>query len=171
MDQEQIGNAAEPLERLGFVGDNGLAAPIAAGGDDGKSEIAQQQMMERCARQHDAEGTIAGRDQVGQSRDATRQTTQQYDWRRRGFERLLLGLQHLGQASRHVDRVDHQREGLARPMLAYTQLRHGGLVARVDQKLESAQTFQRDDGAAAQSFGHLGERVGAFGNGRAIFIP
>ncbi len=56
-------------------------------------------------------------------------------------------------------------------MLAYTQLRHGGLVARVDQKLESAQTFQRDDGAAAQSFGHLGERVGAFGNGRAIFIP
>lgn len=64
VDQEQIGNAAEPLERLGFVGDNGLAAPIAAGGDDGKSEIAQQQMMERCARQHDAEGTIAGRDRV-----------------------------------------------------------------------------------------------------------
>ena len=43
MDEEEIGNARKPFECLSLVGDDRLAAPVAAGRHDGKAEFKHQQ--------------------------------------------------------------------------------------------------------------------------------
>ena len=60
--EEGVGDAVQTLDRFGIVDANRLVGEISAGGDDGKTEFAHEQVMERRGGQHDAEVRIARRD-------------------------------------------------------------------------------------------------------------
>ena len=68
VDEEDIGDAAEPLQRLAFIGANRLVAQIAARGDDWETQLRHQQMVQRIRRQHHAEVGIARRNTSGNLR-------------------------------------------------------------------------------------------------------
>jgi hypothetical protein len=67
MDEEEIGQAGEALERLVFVDADGFVAAVSAGGDDGAAEFGEQQVMEGCVGEHHAKVRVAGRDGFGGS--------------------------------------------------------------------------------------------------------
>ena len=58
VDEEEVGDAAEPRERLALVDADRLVGEVAARRDDREAELAHQQMMQRRIRQHHAE--VAG---------------------------------------------------------------------------------------------------------------
>ena len=61
VDEEQIGDVAEALDRVTFVRADRFVREVAARGHDGHADLAQDQMVKRCVREHDAERGIAGR--------------------------------------------------------------------------------------------------------------
>ena len=63
--QESIGDVAESLEGILFVRADRLIRQIAAGGDHGKAQLAQQQVMQWGVGQHHAQVGVAGRDLFG----------------------------------------------------------------------------------------------------------
>jgi hypothetical protein len=60
VNQEDIRNAPQPVQRLKFIRANRFVAQVAARGDDGKAEFSHQQMMQWIRWQHHAEVGIAG---------------------------------------------------------------------------------------------------------------
>ena len=62
MNQEQVGDAAQPFQGFALINADRLVAQVAARGHDGKRKFGQQQMMERGIGQQGAEVRIAGSD-------------------------------------------------------------------------------------------------------------
>jgi hypothetical protein len=63
--EKNVGDAAQPFERLDFIRANRLVTQVAAGGDDGETQFRQKELMQRVRRQHCAEIRIARRDALG----------------------------------------------------------------------------------------------------------
>ena len=61
VDEKQIGDATQPVERLALVDADRLVGEIAARRHDGPADVPHQQMMERRVGQHHAEVRVARR--------------------------------------------------------------------------------------------------------------
>ena len=150
---EEVGHIAEAVKGFAVVDANGVAAQVAAGGDDGMREGAEQQVMERRVRQHDA---VEG----GCFADVCRETLgagglEEDDGRRGGAEQAFLGGRHAAIAAHGLEVRHHDRERFLVAMFAVSQAGDGNRVASIGQELESADTFQGDDAAAPQGFGRV----------------
>ena len=66
VDQEDIGDAMQPFQRFPLVGTERLVAEIAAGGDNGKAQLAHQQVVDGSVRQHHPQVGVPRRDGHGQ---------------------------------------------------------------------------------------------------------
>ena len=64
MNQKHIGDVAQPFKGFVVVRRHRFIREVATGSHDGKAEFVQQQMMQRCVRQHDAEQRIVRRNCV-----------------------------------------------------------------------------------------------------------
>ncbi len=61
VDEKALGDRAEPLDGLSFVGADGLLRQVAARGDEWEIDAAQQQVMQRRVGQHHAQIGVARR--------------------------------------------------------------------------------------------------------------
>ncbi len=84
VDEEAVGDGAQALERLPFIGADRFIREIAAGRDDGKAKVGKQQVMQRRVGQHDAHVGIARRHGVGKRRSGA--ARQQHDGRGGGCQ-------------------------------------------------------------------------------------
>ncbi len=65
VDEKPVGDRPQALARLVILDRDRLAGKIAAGGDDGKAQPVEQEMMQGRGRQHQAEPGKTGRDRRG----------------------------------------------------------------------------------------------------------
>ena len=75
---------------------------------------------------------------------------QQHDGRGLRFQQFHFRRRDLAICPRHFERRHHQRKRLLLAMLALPQARHCLGIARIHQKLESSNAFERDDLALSQ---------------------
>ena len=148
--RKTIGDAAQPFQRLGFVGDDRLVAAVAAGRDDRKAKLAQQQMMQRRIGQHDAEPGIAGRD-AGRDQRRTPAVRAAARWAPRRSTaaappRPTVPRARVASASDGTMMAN----GLRGRRFARAQPAHRASLRGIDQQLEAAQPLQRDDPPCAQ---------------------
>ncbi len=147
--QEMIGNVFQ-ARRGFFVGNgDGLVAAVAAGGDQRKAALLHQQMMQRRVWQHDAEIRRA----VGHVPRNVGAGAGLEENNRRGLrlERFELRRRNAAVLVGHRDGRHHEREWLFLAMLALAETRDRSRLTGVAQKLESANAFQGNDLALAQS--------------------
>ena len=152
VEQEQVGDPAEALERvLVAVGDR-LVGDVAAGHHERLARVRQQQVVKRRVGQHHAEVRRQRRRGVRHRR--VRPAAHEHDRPLRGGEqRLVLG-RGLGEPPRRVEVAHHQRERLLLAVLARAQPRDGRLVVGPAGEVEAADALDRDDRAGAQRLGH-----------------
>ena len=171
--QDDVGDCAEGGAGLRVVGHDGFVMHVSRGhyqhrqcvrtplGAKGLGEIAQQQMLHRGARQHDAElGQL-----VGQAGREVRlgALAQKHDGALHRFELLLLNLIHPADAPRVVGRGHHDGERLALAALALAQLGERLGVFRVAHQMEATKSLNRHDAAAHKRAHRRGEDgVGRF---------
>jgi hypothetical protein len=138
VEQEEVGDAAQPRERvLVLVGDR-LVGDVAARHHQRDADVGEQQVMQRRVREHHAE--------LGRPRGDRRRHLQVEapdDDRPRGRAQLR----------RPVDRAHHQRERPVLAVLARAQARDHLLVVRPAREVESADALDRDDRAVEQRAG------------------
>ena len=123
MNQEAVRDAAEAFEGFVFVNANGFIAQIAAGGDDGKAEVNQQEIVQRVGGEEDAQIGVAGGDAVGQRTfggGPFRGPEPAQEHQGRGGRTEQPGFQrgHLTDGAHLVERGKHQGQGLLLAVLA-----------------------------------------------------
>ena len=149
--EEQIGDAAEPRDDLGFVDHHRLVGEVAAGADQRAADVRHQQVMQRRIRQHQAEQRASGGD-VGGHRALTLESTpvEQDDGRfRRGEQARLRWREHAEGCRRRQVRA-HDGERLLLAMLPRAESGHCGSVSGIHDQLEAAEPFHRHDASVAE---------------------
>ena len=151
--QEGVRDAGEPGLGLGDVGEHGLAADVARGGDQRTGEAVEQQLVQRAVGQHDADLAQSGCD-VG--REARAGCGAHEDDRSRGIEqrglRRRLEFERGTQVQQAVvapPRV-HDRQRLVGAALALAQARDGHGARRIAQQVVAADALHRQHPAVAQ---------------------
>ncbi len=174
VDEEEVGDAAQMNEGLVFIGADGFVGQIAAGGDDGESEIGEEQMMERSRGQHDAEVRIGrgdGSGDVERGRKLGRKTAEQGDGSLRGAEQAFLEGRDAADGLDGIERGKHEGERLFLAVLAAAQAVDGDIVAGVHQEMEPTQALGGDDETAPDGFGGGAQGVIAGGQDEAGGTP
>ena len=152
--QEQVGDPAQPFERVAVLVGNRLVREVGAGHDQNgritgrQAAVGQQQMMKRRVRKHHAELRSAGGDGAGDGRATPAGGENDRPLRR--LERRLLLLAELDQPERGLDAGHHQGKRLVLPVLARAQPRHRLLVAGIAGEVKPADALDRDDQPVGQ---------------------
>ena len=152
MGQEGVGQAGQPVERLGVVGDERLVGQVAAGQHDRPADRRQQQVVERRVGQEDAEPPVAVRRPPAASRGVAAPAEPPSSTIGRAGERqqASLGGRRPGPAPGRGEVADHHRERLGPATLAVAQPADGRRVGRVAGEVVAAQPLDRDDPAGRQ---------------------
>ena len=140
--QKSIGNLRQPLPGVIILKGNRLVGEVGAGHDQG-FEILQQQVVQRCVRQHHTETTVAGSNISGKSvagplpqqDDRSFGALQQACFIRPDDRQFLDGLKILR----------HQGERLLISLFAPAQLGHSLLVGCIHGKMVASQTLDGDN--------------------------
>ncbi len=151
MDNEQVCNSAQPLQRVLLVRDDRLIADIPAGGDHGETEVPHQQVMQRRIGQQGAEPGIAWR-HCGSNGSAD--PPQQDNGPCWSGQQSFLGRPDTATYRDICQRGKHHRKGLFLTSLARPKTPHGGLVARVDDEMKATDSLHCDDRSGAQCRRH-----------------
>ena len=143
VDERVAGDAGQPARGVRLVDRLRLVGQVAAGHHDRPIERAQDQVVERGRRQHEAERREAGRDRLGQPLGPGRG---EQDDRRLGA-REHGGLDRVGVAvaADHVERARHHRQRLAIAVLGRAQPRDRLGAGRVARQVIAAEALDRDD--------------------------
>ena len=166
VEKKEVGDGGKIAERFGVVGDDGGAGWVAAGGDDGGFELAQEQVMERGAGEHQAEIGIGGRDIGGDGGGGF--GAQQNDGGGGRGEKGALGGGDGGEFFGGGERGGHDGEWLAGPGFAGAQAGDGGVVTGEGEELEAGEALEGDGGALAQRGGGGEDGCGGEGLARGI---
>ena len=141
--QERVGDRAEPPSRVGVVGGDRLLAQIAARHHQRTASAVEQQVMQRRVRKHHADGVEAGRD--GRSERAVPAAREQYDRPLGRCKQLGFRGAQLGDRTRLTEGAHHHGERLRVAVLAGAETLHGDLVGCVHGEVEAAQPADGDD--------------------------
>ena len=155
MNQEQVGDLRQPLERvLVAVGDR-LVGHVPAGHHqrrtglgDASGEVRAQQVMKRRIRQHHPELGRTGGDRVGDRRAG--QARREHDRALGAEQQLALALAERNERLGRLQAARHQRERLVLPVLAGPQRRHRPLVVGTTGEVIAADALDGDDPAVLQ---------------------
>ena len=128
VDQEAVGDAAQPFDRLVLGGDDGLLGEVAAGRHHRPAELRHQQVVERRVGEHQAELRLPRGHLVGDRR--TRQARQQHDGCLGRRQQVGGRFIHRAQRAGGVEVGHHQRQRLGGALLAPPQLGHRRGVRR-----------------------------------------
>ena len=126
VDQKQIGDAPQTLERLPFAGADRLFRQVSAGGHDRLTEVAHQQMVQRRAGQHDPEKGVVRRHVEGEVVPAV--ASQQDDRRLGRAEQAFFQGRELAVGGDAGKIRIHQGKGLLFPVLESPEPRNRRLV-------------------------------------------
>ena len=169
VDEEQVRDPAESLDRLGLVDHDGVLGQIAAGGDHGEAEVGHQEMMQRRVGQQRAEPAIAGRH--GRRNAIFLDAFEQHD-RPLGRSECHLGrcVDTTGQAGgREVGK--HHRERLFGALLAKPQPADRFLVVCCSHQVEAADSLDGSDPSIANGLDGSSERLSIPNRRCAAFCP
>ena len=160
MDQEEVGDAVEALQRLALIGAERLVAEVPASGHNRKVELAQQQVMQRRVGQHHPEVRIPRGDGHGQWRCVDRElpAAKQDDGCLGRAQQSLFERRDFAELPDRVERREHQREGFLLALLAVAQAPDGLFIARIHKQLEAAQPLERQDLARTHGDRRLPQR-------------
>ena len=130
MHEEGVGDSREPLDGFLLVENDGLLAPVSAGGDDGVERRVENQRVERGVRKHHPVARLAGSDRGSdpgvccalQENDGTLGTLE---------ERCLFGA-NAAELAHPRERTGEKRERLLLAVLALPETNDRGLRSRVD---------------------------------------
>lgn len=159
-----VGEPRQPGQRLGVVGDDGLARAVPAGHheDGGTRRITgqtEQQPVHRRVREHEAEVGAARCDPRRDLLARPRPPPQQDHRLARSEQQIPLRRTGMGQPFDGLQRIRQYREGLAAAVLALAQGAHGRRIARVARQVVAADPLDRDHGAVGQQAAGLRERL------------
>ncbi len=155
--QKALGDTGKPVQRL-VVGDAlRLVGNVAAGHHQRAVDVAQQQVVQRSARQHEAERRQPRR----HARERPQGPRFQHrDRRRRASQSRRIGRRDHGEPADHREVARHQRERLGVAALALSQLGHGFDIGRVAGQMEAADPLHREDTSGEQQGARRTHRVG-----------
>jgi hypothetical protein len=173
VNEEQIRDGPESGEGFLLVDADRVVADVAAGGDQGETEIGGQEVVDRRVRQHEAEPGIPRGDAV---RDAARSRAStappnENDGRGGGSQEAGLGRVEVGEVGGRGERGTEEGQRFGFAVLALPQAADGLLVVGSHQELESAQTLEGDDPARPQGVTGRPEGGVADGKGFSPGIP
>jgi hypothetical protein len=146
--QEDVGDPREPLQRVVVAERDRLVADVAARQHERHAGVAEQQVVQRRVGEHHAQFRHAGRDPVGDRR--ARGPRRQHDRprRRRQQRHVLLAERHERTRRRHVRRHERERPVLA--VLTGAQPRDRRAVVGTTREMDAADALHRDDRARDQ---------------------
>ena len=149
--EKGIGNGGKASFGHPVIGQDRLAADIAGSGDQWRTEILEQQMMQRAVRQHGADFAAIGCDFRRQvAGDVLRHQHNRAD---RIAQHVLVGrIQHGCAAKRGKVGLkwEHHGERLVGAPFAYAQSGDRGGTRRIAKQMITADPFDRDDLARSQ---------------------
>ncbi len=162
VDEDRVGDGAELCDGLVVVHDDGLVGDVAARHHEEGGAGGQEEVVERCRGEHEAELAEArgdgGRDVVGID------CVEQDDRARGRDEDAGGGLVEVGGSSADVEIARHQREGLVGALLLAAEAGDGALVARVGGELVAAEALHGDDLPACEEYGRAFDGVVLLGD-------
>ena len=168
MDEERVGDPAQPGQGLLVAVDDRLVGDVSAGQHDrpgsrlpGLTHGGEQQVVQRGVRQHDPELTVPRRRRRGQVR--LRPARQQHDRPGRAGQQVGGRGVDLGQAPRRGQVRGHDRERLVLAVLAGPQQRDGLLAGGVGGQVIAAQSLHGEDPALPEQFGGPRQRLASQG--------
>src|SRR5665213_4271701 len=146
----------------GFVvrDDDRLFAEGAAGQDEcGKCSIfirriAEEEIVQRCVGQHDADGVVAGCDACGEW--CARQPRKHHDGAAEMQKCGFIVWRHVTEFLHRCDVAHHQCEWFGRAVLASPEFDHCFIIGCIASKEEAAETFYSEDlSSTPVSYTHL----------------
>ena len=155
--EECIRDRRQPLPRVDVVVRDRLVGHVAAREHDRFAELVQQQVVQGCVGEHDAEPLRSGRHR---RRDrGVDAPAQQHDRPAVIGEQRRLDAVEVGQRAGGVEVGRHQRERLLLAVLAGAQGVDGRLVAREGREVVATESLHRHHGTRAHGRGGAGDRV------------
>ena len=151
-----IGDGGEAFTGIDVLKSDGLVAAVAAGHDQGR-KLAQQQVVERGCRQHDAKIAVARGDQLGQA--VAGQFFQQDDGALGAGQQLGFRRADPGVAANPLQIEAHQGERFFIPGFAPPQLGNRRSIVGGYGEMISAQPFNGDNMACGEQGAGLRNRV------------
>lgn len=146
--QEAIGHAAEPRQGLPLLRADRLVREIAAGGDHGKAQLPEQDVMQRGIWKHRAQIGVAGGHRRGDGLRRPVGTARQEDDRAfRGKEETLFETRDVAVNPHRLQRGQHQGQRFLLAVLPLPQAKDRVLVSGVHQQVKASQPLQRQDPA------------------------
>ena len=151
VDDEEVGDAPKPAQRLCVVLGNGLLAHVAAGHHQGPAHLAQQHVVERCVRQHRPQVLEAG----GHRRRyrGARPPPHEHDGALRRGEQPLLLRGHQAVPPHLVHGGHHYGQGFIRAPLPLPQAPHRLVALGIARQVKAPQPLQGEHLALAQRSG------------------
>ena len=157
VEEEEVGDPAEPLERVVVAVGDRLVGDVAARHHQRHAGVGEQQHVQRRVGEHHAEvGRDGATDGATGAAGRRRATT---IGRSRPVSRLCLALVELDQLARGLEVARHQRERLVLAVLARAQRGDRRLVVGAAGEVEAADALDREDSARAQLRRGSGDRV------------
>ena len=143
VEQEGVGDVAQPLQRVVVLVGDRLVGHVAAGHHQRLADVGQQQVMQRAVREHHAELGRQRRDRGGDARAGP--PRRQHDRPVAPAQQRRLELADAHELARRLEVARHQRERLVLAVLARPQRRDRPLVGREAREVEPADPLHRHD--------------------------
>ena len=160
MDEEQVGDVAQPSHGVVVEVRDRLVGHVRARHDQRLADVGEQDVVQRRVGEHHAEVGRARGDGGGDRRPGAARGED--DRPRASGQHRLVGCAQLNELTRGRDRRHHQRKRLVLAMLARPQPRHRLLVGGPAGQVVSADPLDRNDRPAAQCRDRRTQRIGAW---------
>ena len=148
MDQEQVSDAAQALQGFRVIGADRFIAEVAAGRHHRKAELAQQQVVQRRVRQHDAQVGVAGRHLAATGASAP--PAQQHDRGLGRSQQAFSRRRHFAAGACLLQVTRHQGKGLISAAVCAHAAGHGRDVTRIHHQMKATQPLDGQDAARTQ---------------------